>query len=104
MASGSKSLDVTYFGVWDRWENGGKGLCQVSWNGLAGMIQLQIILNDIIDDVETDQADVQKSIAGNVVTLTFDGSLCDSFMIGFHINHASSIDNLNIIDFSYILN
>ena len=35
------TLNVTYYGVWDRWgTNGGKGLAQASWSDLDGTITL----------------------------------------------------------------
>lgn len=104
-ASGSAgSLNVSYFGVWDRWTAGGKGLAQASWSGLEGTITLTINLNDTIDDIETDDASVQKTVSGNSVQLTFASTATNPLTIGFHINHGSSIDDLAMTGFSYDVN
>lgn len=51
------TLNVTYYGVWDRWgTNGGKGLAQASWSDLDGTITLNINFNDTVDSIETDDA------------------------------------------------
>ena len=37
------TLNVTYYGVWDRWgTNGGKGLAMADWSDLNGTITLNI--------------------------------------------------------------
>lgn len=46
-ASGASqgTLNVTYYGVWDRWgTNGGKGLAMANWSDLNGTITLNITL------------------------------------------------------------
>lgn len=102
-ASGSAgSLDVTYYGVWDRWgTTGGKGLTQANWNGLDGTITLTLNYNDTIDDIETDDASVQKVLSGNTVTLTFASTAANPLTIGVHLNHGTSIDDLALTGFSY---
>ena len=41
------TLNVTYYGVWDRWgTNGGKGLAMANWSGINGTITLTINFND----------------------------------------------------------
>lgn len=44
MASGSTgTLNVSYYGVWDRWgTGGGKGLAMASWSDIEGTITLNI--------------------------------------------------------------
>lgn len=104
-ASGSAgSLNVSYYGVWDRWAAGGKGLAQANWSGLEGTITLTINLNDTIDDIETDDASVQKTVSGNSVQLTFASTATNPLTIGLHINHGSSIDDLAMTGFSYDVN
>lgn len=66
------TLNVTYYGVWDRWgTNGGKGLAMANWSGINGTITLTINFNDTVDQIETDDASVQTSWSGNTATLTF---------------------------------
>ena len=37
------TLNVTYYGVWDRWgTNGGKGLAMADWSGIDGTITLNV--------------------------------------------------------------
>ena len=57
-ASGAKgTLNVSYYGVWDRWgTNGGKGLAMANWSDLNGTITLNITFNDTVDQAETDDA------------------------------------------------
>lgn len=103
-ASGSSqgTLNVTYYGVWDRWgTNGGKGLAQASWSDINGTITLNINFNDTVDEIETDDASVQKSWSGKTAALTFASTASNPLTIGIHLNHGTSIDNLNINDFSY---
>ena len=60
-ASGASqgTLNVTYYGVWDRWgTNGGKGLAHADWSDINGTITLNITFNDTVDQVETDDASV----------------------------------------------
>lgn len=103
-ASGSAkgTLNVAYYGVWDRWgTNGGKGLAQASWSGIDGTITVHIQFNDSVDEIETDDASVQKSWSGKNATLTFASTATNPLTIGIHLNHGTSIDNLNITGFSY---
>lgn len=106
MASGSTgTLNVSYYGVWDRWgTGGGKGLAMASWSDIEGTITLNITFNDIIDDVETDNASVQKTISGKTVTLTFNSQANNPMTIGFHINHGTGIDSLQMTGFDYSVN
>lgn len=105
-ASGAAgSLNVAYYGVWDRWgTNGGKGLATATWSGLDGTITLHMTFNDTIDDLETDDATVQKDISGNTATLTFASTATNPLTIGVHLNHGSSIDALQMTGFSYEVN
>lgn len=102
-ASGSKgTLNVAYYGVWDRWgTNGGKGLAQASWSDIDGTITLNITFNDTVDEIETDDASVQKSWSGKNATLTFASTASNPLTIGIHLNHGTSIDNLQITGFTY---
>ena len=66
------TLNVTYYGVWDRWgTNGGKSLAMADWSGIDGTITLNIKFNDTVDQVETDDASVQCAWNGSTATLTF---------------------------------
>ena len=103
-ASGASkgTLNVTYYGVWDRWgSNGGKGLAQADWSDIDGTITLTINLNDSVDEIETDDASVQKSWSGRTATLTFASTASNPLTIGIHLNHGTSIDNLQMTGFSY---
>lgn len=103
-ASGASkgTLNVTYYGVWDRWgSNGGKGLAQADWSDIDGTITLTINLNDTVDEIETDDASVQKSWSGRTATLTFASTASNPLTIGIHLNHGTSIDNLQMTGFSY---
>lgn len=96
------TLNVTYYGVWDRWgTNGGKGLAQANWSGIDGTITLNISFNDTIDEVETDDASVQKSWSGKTATLTFASTASNPLTIGIHLNHGTSIDDLQMTGFTY---
>ena len=103
-ASGTSqgTLNVTYYGVWDRWgTNGGKGLAMANWSGIDGTITLNITFNDTVDQVETDNASVQTSWSGNIATLTFASTVTNSLTIGIHLNHGTSIDDLKMTRFTY---
>ena len=103
-ASGASkgTLNVTYYGVWDRWgTNGGKGLAQASWSDIDGTITLNINFNDTVDEIETDDASVQKSWSGKTATLTFASTAANPITIGIHLNHGTSIDNLQMTGFTY---
>ena len=99
------TLNVTYYGVWDRWgTNGGKGLAQADWSDIDGTITLTINFNDTVDEIETDDASVQKSWSGKTATLTFASSASNPMTIGIHLNHETSIDDLKMTGFSYSVN
>lgn len=104
-ASGDGALNVTYYGVWDRWgTNGGKGMAMADWSGIDGTITLTITFNDTVDEIETDDASVQKSWSGKTATLTFASSASNPMTIGIHLNHGTSIDDLKMTGFSYSVN
>ena len=107
-ASGSVEqgkLNVTYYGVWDRWgTNGGKGLAMADWSGIDGTITLTINFNDTVDQVETDDASVQESWSGKTATLVFASTASNPLTIGIHLNHGTSIDDLKMISFTYSAN
>lgn len=101
-ASGAAgSLTATYYGVWDRWAAGGKGLVQATWTGLDGSITLTLNFNDTIDDIETDDASVQKILSGNKAQLTFASTAANPLTIGVHLNHGTSIDDLSLTGYTY---
>ena len=106
MASGSTgTLNVSYYGVWDRWgTNGGKGLAMANWSDINGTITLNITFNETIDQVETDNASVQASCSGNTATLTFASTASNPLTIGVHIDHGTSIDDLKMTGFTYSVN
>ena len=106
-ASGTSqgTLTVNYEGVWDRWgTNGGKGLAIAEWSGIDGTITLNITFNDTVDQVETDNASVQTSWSGNIATLTFASTASNSLTIGVHLNHGTSIDDLQMTGYTYSVN
>ena len=105
-ASGAKgTLNVTYYGVWDKWgTNGGKGLAMADWSGINGTITLNITFNDTLDQVETDDASVQTSWSGKTATLTFASTATNPLTIGVHIDHGVSIDDLKMTGFTYSVN
>ena len=105
-ASGVKgTLNVTYYGVWDRWgTNGGKGLAMANWSDINGTITLNITFNDTVDQVETDDASVQESWSGKTATLTFASTATNPLTIGVHIDHGASIDDLKMTGFTYSVN
>ena len=99
------TLNVTYIGVWDRWgTNGGKGLAQANWSDINGTITLNITFNDTVDQVETDGASVQTSWSGKTATLTFASTVTNPLTIGIHLNHGTSIDDLNMTGYTYSVN
>ena len=106
-ASGANqgTLNVTYYGVWDRWgTNGGKGLAMANWSGIDGTITLNITFNDTIDQVESTDASVQASCSGKTATFTFASTVENPLTIGIHLNHGTSIDNLQMTGFTYSVN
>ena len=98
------TLTVTYHGKWDQWTAGGKGLAMASWSDINGTITLNITFNDNVDDLETDDASVQKSWSGKTATLTFSSSANNPLTIGVHINHGTKIDDLQMTGFTYSVN
>ena len=103
--AGQGTLNVTYYGVWDRWgTNGGKGLAMANWSGIDGTITLNITFNDTVDQVETDNASVQTSWSGNIATVTFASTVTNSLTLGIHLNHGTSIDDLKMTGFTYSVN
>ena len=106
-ASGASqgTLNVTYYGVWDRWgTNGGKGLAMANWSDLNGTITLNITFNDTVDQVETDNASVQASCSGKTATFTFASTASNPLTIGIHLNHGTSIDDLKMTKLTYSVN
>lgn len=102
-ASGAKgTLNITYQGVWDRWgANGGKGLAYANWSDINGTITLNIDFTDTIDEIETNDASVQKTWSGKTATLTFASTASNPLTIGIHLNHGTSIDDLKMTGFTY---
>lgn len=99
------TLTVAYICVWDRWDTkGGKGLAQAKWSDIDGTITLNINFNDTVDQVETDDASVQASCSGNTATFTFASTATNPLTIGIHLNHGTSIDNLQITGYTYSVN
>lgn len=84
--------------------NGGKGLAMADWSDLNGTITLNITFNETIDQVETDDASVKASCAGNTATLTFASTASNPLTIGVHIDHGTSIDDLKMTGFTYSVN
>ena len=106
-ASGASKgkLNVTYCGVWDRWgTNGGKGLAMADWSGIDGTITLKVTFNDTVDQAETDNASVKVSWSGKTATFVFASTVASSLTIGIHLNHGTSIDNLQMTGFTYSVN
>ena len=96
------TLNVTYYGVWDRWgTNGGKGLAMADWSGIDGTITLNVTFNDTVDQAETTDASVQTSWSGKTATFTFASTVTNPLTIGIHLNHGTSIDNLKMTGFTY---
>ena len=105
-ASGAKgTLNVTYYGVWDRWgTNGGKGLAMADWSGIDGTITLNVTFNDTVDQAETSDASVNASCSGNTATFTFASTAENPLTLGIHLNHGTSIDDLKMTGFTYSVN
>lgn len=96
------TLNVTYYGVWDRWgTNGGKGLAMADWSGIDGTITLIVHFNDTVDQAETTDASVQASWSGKTATFVFASTAENPLTMGIHLNHGTSIDNLKITGFDY---
>ena len=71
------------------------------WSGINGTITLIINFNDTVDQIETDNASVQTSWSGKTATLTFASTAGNPLTIGIHLNHGTSIDNLQMTGFNY---
>lgn len=97
------NLTVEYQGVWDRWgSNGGKGLAIAQWSGLSGIITLNVTFNDTVDQAETSDSSVTCSSSGNTATFIFDAETAENpLTIGIHLNHGTSIDNLQKTGYTY---
>lgn len=96
------TLNVTYYGVWDRWgANGGKGLAFANWSGINGTITLNVTFNDTVDQAETTDASVQASASGQTATFVFASTATNPLTLGIHIDHGTSIDNLKMTGFTY---
>ena len=96
------TLNVTYYGVWDRWgTNGGKGLAMADWSGIDGTITLNVTFNDTVDQAETSDASVKVSWSGKTATFTFASTAENPLTIGIHLNHGTSIDDLKMTGFTY---
>lgn len=96
------TLNVTYYGVWDRWgTNGGKALFMADWSGIDGTITLNVDFNDTVDQVETTDASVQASWSGKTATFVFASTAENPLTMGIHLNHGTSIDNLKMTGFNY---
>ena len=106
-ASGASkgTLNVTYYGVWDRWgTNGGKSLAMADWSGIEGTITLNVTFNDTVDQAETTDASVKASCSGNTATFTFASTAENPLTLGIHLNHGTSIDDLQMTGFTYSVN
>lgn len=95
------TLNVTYQGVWDRWSTGGKGLAYANWSDITGTITLNLSFNDTVDEIKTDDSSVKTSWSGQTATLTFTATAANPLTIGIHLNHGTSIDNLQMTGFTY---
>ena len=103
-ASGASkgTLNVTYYGVWDRWgTNGGKSIAMADWSGIDGTITLNVTFNDTVDQAETSDASVNASCSGNTATFTFASTAENPLTLGIHLNHGTSIDDLKMTGFTY---
>lgn len=99
------TLNVTYYGVWDRWgTNGGKGLAMANWSDINGTITLNITFNDTVDQVESADASVTSSCSGKTATFTFASTAENPLTLGIHLNHGTSIDDLKMTGFTYSVN
>ena len=98
------TLNVTYLGVWDKWPKGGKGLAMANWSDINGTITLNITFNDTIDQAETDNASVQTSWSGKTATFTFASTASNPLTIGIHIDHGTSIYDLQMTGHTYSVN
>lgn len=100
-ASGAGSLTAKDSEPWDAWDGGGKRGVTVNWAGIDGTIVLTLNFNDTIDEVAVDDSNVQTSISGSAVTLTFSNSVQNPMYVGLHINHGTSIYNLKLTGYTH---
>ena len=99
------NLNVDYVMIADRWgTNGGKKMFSVSWSDINGNITLNLNFNDTVDDADTSDSSVTLSHSGNTATFTFSSSVESPLMIGIHLNHGTSIDDLTMTGFTYSVN
>ena len=98
------TLNVTYIMVMDRWTGGGKAAWNADWSDINGTITLTLNFNDTVDGIDASDAAVQTSYSGKTATLTFASTVSNSLMIGIHLNHGTSIDNLQMTGFTYSVN
>ena len=100
-ASGTGSVSVADAGVWDAWDGGGKHGFTVSWTGIDGTIVLTLNFNDTIDEVAVEGSNVQHSISGSTVTLTFSSTETNPLYVGCHLNHKTSIYDLKVTGYAH---
>ena len=103
-ASGASAgtLNVEYLGVMDRWNGGGKGHAYANWSVLSGTITLNVTFNDTIDQAYTSDSSVSCSWSGKTATFTFNAeTTANPLILGFHLHHGTSIDNLQMTGFTY---
>lgn len=98
------TLNVVYVMVMDRWSAGGKGMLNADWSDINGTITLTLNFNDTVDDVDTSDAAVQTSHSGKTATLTFASTVSNPLTIGIHVNHGTSIDDLQMTGYTYSVN
>lgn len=104
-ASGDKqgNLGVTYYGVWDRWNGGGKVLAHVNWSGIEGTITLKMKFNETISQVEA--AGAVSSISGSNVTLTFPATAECPMAVGMHLDGVTTqVEAVQLESYDYSVN
>lgn len=74
------------------------------WSGIDGTITLNVTFNDTVDQVETTDASVKASCSGNTATFVFASTAENPLTLGIHLNHGTSIDNLQMTGFTYSVN
>ena len=75
-----------------------------NWSDINGTITLNITFNDTVDQAETTDASVQTSWSGKTATFTFASTVESPLTIGVHIDHGTSIDNLQMTGYTYSVN
>ena len=105
-ASGSAqgTMNVSYLMVMDRWTGGGKAAWNADWSGINGTITLTLNFNDTVDGVDASDASVQTSYSGRTATLTFASTVPSPLMIGIHVDHATSVNDLQMTGYTYSVN